>query len=64
MGLSETGEVIFFSSTIFSKAVKEASESATKLVQPGDPPQLWRNGYSANGFRDPVRLPKSIEKAS
>jgi 2,3-dimethylmalate lyase len=55
-------QMLFFSSTIFFKAVKAALEAATKLVQTGDPLQLWPDGYWEEQFLELVELPKWIER--
>jgi 2-methylisocitrate lyase-like PEP mutase family enzyme len=51
-------QMLFFSSTIFFKAVKAALEAATKLVETGDPLQLWPDGYWEEQFLALVELPK------
>ena len=57
-------QMIFFSSTVFFRAVKAGLEAATKLVQTGDPKQLWPEEYWEKEFLDLVDLPKWIERSA
>ena len=54
-------QVIFFSTTIFFKAAKAALEAASKLVQTGDPMQVWPEGFWEEQFLDLVEFRKWTE---
>ena len=55
-------QLMFFAATIFLRSVKAGLEAATKLVETGDPFQVWPEGYWEDEFLDLIDLPKWTQR--